>query len=144
MEILAAKCGEGRGRALIRRIIGVVRTARLLGLPFSEAFEKQPIELLQLLSLKAQDSFDEAKFLVETHIMPASSIARILADSFLKVCSLLRFLQYTWVCDIAVLLLLHDMLSILDRGFWPHIVEAIWIPKRKRVLHLYCGDQVTS
>lgn len=84
MEILAAKCGEGRGRALIRRIIGVVRTARLLGLPFSEAFEKQPIELLQLLSLKAQDSFDEAKFLVETHIMPASSIARILADSFLK------------------------------------------------------------
>ncbi|KAG0546959.1 hypothetical protein BDA96_01G038500 [Sorghum bicolor] len=84
MEILAVKCGEGRGRALIRRIIAVVRTAKLLGLPFSEAFEKQPIELLQLLSLKAQDSFDEAKFLVETHIMPASSIARILADSFLK------------------------------------------------------------
>ncbi|CAL4895148.1 unnamed protein product [Urochloa decumbens] len=84
MEKLAAKCGEGRGRALIRRIIAVIRTAKLLGLPFSEAFEKQPIELLQLLSLKAQDSFDEAKFLVETHIMPASSIARILADSFLK------------------------------------------------------------
>jgi len=91
MEKLAMKCGEGRGRALIRRIIAVIRTAKLLGLPFSESFEKQPIELLQLLSLKAQDSFDEAKFLVETHIMPASSIARILADSFLKVCSLLRF-----------------------------------------------------
>ena len=91
MEKLAVKCGEGRGRALIRRIIAVIRTAKLLGLPFSESFEKQPIELLQLLSLKAQDSFDEAKFLVETHIMPASSIARILADSFLKVCSLLRF-----------------------------------------------------
>ena len=87
MEKLAVKCGEGRGRALIRRIIAVVQTAKILGLPFSEAFEKQPIELLQLLSLKAQDSFDEAKFLVETHIMPASSIARILADSFLKVCS---------------------------------------------------------
>ncbi|XP_044355717.1 uncharacterized protein [Triticum aestivum] len=84
MEKLAVKCGEGRGRALIRRIIAVVQTAKILGLPFSEAFEKQPIELLQLLSLKAQDSFDEAKFLVETHIMPASSIARILADSFLK------------------------------------------------------------
>ncbi|KAK8457117.1 hypothetical protein SEVIR_3G127700v4 [Setaria viridis] len=84
MEKLAVKCGEGRGRALIRRIIAVIRTAKLLGLPFSEAFEKQPIEILQLLSLKAQDSFDEAKFLVETHIMPASSIARILADSFLK------------------------------------------------------------
>ncbi|KAM0918673.1 hypothetical protein ACQ4PT_008706 [Festuca glaucescens] len=84
MEKLAMKCGEGRGRALIRRIIAVVQTAKILGLSFSEAFEKQPIELLQLLSLKAQDSFDEAKFLVETHIMPASSIARILADSFLK------------------------------------------------------------
>jgi len=91
MEILAVKCGEGRGRALIRRIIAIVRTAKLLGLPFSEAFEKQPIELLQLLSLKAQDSFDEAKFLVETHIMPASSIARIIADSFLKVCSFSGF-----------------------------------------------------
>ncbi|KAJ1264321.1 hypothetical protein BS78_09G254700 [Paspalum vaginatum] len=84
MERLAVKCGEGRGRALIRRITAVIRTAKLLGLPFSEAFEKQPIELLQLLSLKAQDSFDEAKFLVDTHTMPASSIARILADSFLK------------------------------------------------------------
>ena len=88
MEKLAMKCGEGRGRALIRRIIAVVQTAKILGLSFSEAFEKQPIELLQLLSLKAQDSFDEAKFLVETHIMPASSIARILVDSFLKVCPL--------------------------------------------------------
>ncbi|KAF0916073.1 hypothetical protein E2562_000693 [Oryza meyeriana var. granulata] len=84
MEKLAMKCGEGRGRALVRRITAVVQTAKVLGLPFSEAFEKQPIELLQLLSLKAQDSFDEAKFLVETHTMPASSIARILADSFLK------------------------------------------------------------
>lgn len=91
MDRLAVKCGEGRGQALIRRIIAVIRTAKLLGLAFSEAFEKQPIELLQLLSLKAQDSFDEAKFLVETHIMPVSSIARILADSFLKVCSLPRF-----------------------------------------------------
>jgi spatacsin len=95
MEKLTMKCGEGRGRALIRRIIAVIRTAKVLGLPFCEAFEKQPIELLQLLSLKAQDSFDEAKFLVEKHIMPTSSIARILADSFLKVCPLLRLSSST-------------------------------------------------
>ncbi|KAG8053146.1 hypothetical protein GUJ93_ZPchr0001g29494 [Zizania palustris] len=84
MEKLAMKCGEGRGQALVRRITAVVQTAKVLGLPFSEAFEKQPVELLQLLCLKAQESFEEAKFLVETHTMPASSIARILAESFLK------------------------------------------------------------
>ncbi|XP_059307984.1 uncharacterized protein LOC132059394 [Lycium ferocissimum] len=75
---------EGRGRSLCRRIISVVKAANVLGLPFSEAFEKHPIELLQLLSLKAQDSFEEAKLLVQSHYMPAASIAQILAESFLK------------------------------------------------------------
>lgn len=76
---------EGRGRGLCRRIVSVVKAANMLGLTFSEAFEKQPIELLQLLSLKAQDSFEEANLLVRTHSMPAASIAQILAESFLKV-----------------------------------------------------------
>lgn len=74
------------------RIISVVKTANVLGIPFSEAFEKHPIELLQLLSLKAQDSFEEAKLLVQSHYMPAASIAQILAESFLKVLSLLNLI----------------------------------------------------
>lgn len=76
---------EGRGRGLCKRIISVVKAANVLGLTFSEAFDKQPIELLQLLSLKAQDSFEEANLLVQTHSMPAACIAQILAESFLKV-----------------------------------------------------------
>lgn len=112
------KCGEGRGRALVRRIAAVVQTAKVLGLPFSEAFEKQPIELLQLLSLKAQDSFDEAKFLVETHTMPASSIARILADSFLKVHQLhhpLNTLHFGGTAK--AFYILSNVLLIFGRGF---------------------------
>lgn len=62
-----------------------MKAANILGLSFSEAFEKPPIELLQLLSLKAQDSFEEATLLVQSHCMPAASIAQILAESFLKV-----------------------------------------------------------
>ncbi|KAJ0988045.1 hypothetical protein J5N97_006401 [Dioscorea zingiberensis] len=84
LEHLATKCGHGCGRGLCRRIIAVVKSAKVLGLSFSEAFEKRPIELLQLLSLKAQDSLEEAKLLVQTHTMPSSSIAQILAESFLK------------------------------------------------------------
>lgn len=76
---------EGSGRGLCKRIIAVIKAANTLGLSFFEAFNKQPIELLQLLSLKAQESFEEAKFLVHTHPMPAASIAQILAESFLKV-----------------------------------------------------------
>ncbi|XP_047335346.1 spatacsin [Impatiens glandulifera] len=75
---------EGNGRGLCKRIIAVVKAANILGLPFSEAFEKQPIELLRLLSLKAQDSYDEANLLVQTHSMPAANIAQVLAESFLK------------------------------------------------------------
>ncbi|KAM7517827.1 hypothetical protein LguiB_016789 [Lonicera macranthoides] len=75
---------EGRGRGLCKRIISVVKAANVLGLTFSEAFDKQPIELLQLLSLKAQDSFEEANLLVQTHSMPAACVAQILAESFLK------------------------------------------------------------
>lgn len=84
LENFALLLIEGRGRGLCRRIISVVKAANILGLSFSEAFEKPPIELLQLLSLKAQDSFEEAKLLVQSHCMPAASIAQILAESFLK------------------------------------------------------------
>lgn len=85
MENLATSFTEGRGCGLCKRIISIVKAANVLGVPFSEAYDKQPIELLQLLSLKAQDSFDEANLLVQTHTMPAASIAHILAESFLKV-----------------------------------------------------------
>ncbi|KAJ4828081.1 hypothetical protein Tsubulata_018948, partial [Turnera subulata] len=84
LENLATNFTEGNGRGLCKRIIAVVKAANVLGLSFSEAFDKQPIELLQLLSLKAQESFEEASFLVQTHSMPAASIAQILAESFLK------------------------------------------------------------
>lgn len=85
LESLAAIFTEGSGRGLCKRIIAVVKAANVLGLSFLEAFNKQPIEVLQLLSLKAQDSLVEASLLVQTHSMPAASIAQILAESFLKV-----------------------------------------------------------
>ncbi|PNY02966.1 hypothetical protein L195_g026288, partial [Trifolium pratense] len=84
LESLVVIFTEGSGRGLCKRIIAVIKAANTLGLSFFEAFNKQPIELLQLLSLKAQESFEEAKFLVQTHPMPAASIAQILAESFLK------------------------------------------------------------
>ncbi|KAF8012156.1 hypothetical protein BT93_I0323 [Corymbia citriodora subsp. variegata] len=84
LESLTTIFTEDRGRGLCRRIVAVVKSANVLGLSFSEAFEKQPIEVLQLLSIKAQESFEEAKLLVQTHFMPAASIAQILAESFLK------------------------------------------------------------
>lgn len=85
MESLATIFTEGSGRGLCKRIIAVNKAASILGLSFLEAFDKQPIELLQLLSLKAQESFEEAHLLVRTHSMPAASIAQILSESFLKV-----------------------------------------------------------
>ncbi|XVE86639.1 hypothetical protein DITRI_Ditri18aG0050700 [Diplodiscus trichospermus] len=85
LETLATGFPEGSGRGLCKRIIAVVKAANVLGLSFSEAFSKHPVELLQLLSLKAQESFEEANLLVQTHAMPAASIAQILAESFLKV-----------------------------------------------------------
>ncbi|KAF5794542.1 putative spatacsin [Helianthus annuus] len=84
LESLTTFFVDGRGRGLCKRLISVVKAANVLGLTFSEAFDKQPIELLQLLSLKAQDSFEEAHLLIQTHSMPAASIAQILAESFLK------------------------------------------------------------
>ncbi|XP_042024596.1 uncharacterized protein LOC121771783 isoform X2 [Salvia splendens] len=84
LESFPSLLKEGSGRGICRRIISVVKAANVLGLTFSEAFDKQPIELLQLLSLKAQESFEEAHLLVQTHSMPAASIAQILAESFLK------------------------------------------------------------
>ncbi|KAJ8447051.1 hypothetical protein Cgig2_033620 [Carnegiea gigantea] len=84
LERLADVLAEGCGRGLCKRIIAVVKAANILDMLFLEAFGKQPTELLQLLSLKAQDSFEEARLLVETYSMPATSIAKILAESFLK------------------------------------------------------------
>ncbi|XP_024004647.1 uncharacterized protein LOC18029040 isoform X2 [Eutrema salsugineum] len=84
LESLSNILIEGSGRGLARKIIAVIKAANILGLTFTEAYLKQPIELLRLLSLKAQDSFEEACLLVQTHSMPAASIAQILAESFLK------------------------------------------------------------
>ncbi|KAL1190297.1 hypothetical protein V5N11_016682 [Cardamine amara subsp. amara] len=84
LENLSNILNEGSGRGLARKIIAVIKAANILGLTFTEAYQKQPIELLRLLSLKAQDSFEEACLLVHTHSMPAASIAQILAESFLK------------------------------------------------------------
>ncbi|KAL8218308.1 hypothetical protein R6Q57_021681 [Mikania cordata] len=84
LESLTTFFSDDRGRGMCKRLISVVKAANVLCLTFSEAFDKQPIELLQLLSLKAQDSFEEAYLLVQTHSMPAASIAQILAESFLK------------------------------------------------------------
>ncbi|KAG6736944.1 hypothetical protein POTOM_060108 [Populus tomentosa] len=84
LEKLVTVFTEGSGRGLCKRIIAVVKAANVLGLSFSEAFDKQPIDLLQLLALKAQESFEQASLIVQTHSMPAASIAQILAESFLK------------------------------------------------------------
>ncbi|CAM8951081.1 unnamed protein product [Rhodiola kirilowii] len=84
LESLSGIFCEGSGRGFCKRIISIVKAASVLGLSFSEAFNKQPVEVLQLLSLKAQDSFEEAKYLVQTHSMSAASIAQVLAESFLK------------------------------------------------------------
>ncbi|XP_024514946.1 spatacsin [Selaginella moellendorffii] len=84
MEALTAACREGCGRGHCRRVTAVAQIANFLDLPFFEAFQKHPTELLQLLSLKGQDAVSEAKLLVATHSINASSIARILAESFLK------------------------------------------------------------
>lgn len=90
MESLTTFFVDARGRGLCKRLISVVKAANVLGLLFSEAFDKHPIKLLQLLALKAQESFEEAYLLIQTHSMPAASIAQILAESFLKV----QYLNY--------------------------------------------------
>ncbi|RZC55256.1 hypothetical protein C5167_014133 [Papaver somniferum] len=84
LESLATKCAKDGGSGLCRRIIAVVKAANVLEISFTEAFGIRPLELLQLLSLKAQDSLEEAKLLVQTHTMSPASIAQILAESFLK------------------------------------------------------------
>ncbi|MCO5599510.1 hypothetical protein L7F22_053616 [Adiantum nelumboides] len=84
LEALTKACREGCGRGSCKRITAVAHVSNVLELPFLEAFEKEPTQLLQLLSLKAQDSLSEARLLVETHSMPAASIAKILAESYLK------------------------------------------------------------
>ncbi|KAF3326937.1 hypothetical protein FCM35_KLT08567 [Carex littledalei] len=99
LDALSRKCGEGRGRGLCLRVIAVVRAAMVLGLTFAEAFGKQPLELLQLLSLKAQGSIEEATLLVETYSPPLPSIALILAESFLN-CQLCKG---KWLVEILIL-----------------------------------------
>lgn len=99
LEILAGVFSEGSGRGFCKRIISVAKAASVLGLSFSEAFDKQSIEVLQLLSLKAQDSFEEAKLLVQTHSMSAASIAQVLAESFLKVSQIKCFYVYGFTQD---------------------------------------------
>ncbi|MCO5582953.1 hypothetical protein L7F22_036856 [Adiantum nelumboides] len=84
LEALTKACREGCGRGSCKRITAVAHVSNFLELPFLEAFENEPTQLLQLLSLKAQDSLSEARLLVETHSMPAASIAKILAESYLK------------------------------------------------------------
>ncbi|KAH7442054.1 hypothetical protein KP509_03G068400 [Ceratopteris richardii] len=84
LEALTNACQEGCGRGSCRRIKAVAHISNFLDIPFAEAFERQPTQLLQLLSLKAQESLAEAKLLVETHPMPAASIAKILAESYFK------------------------------------------------------------
>ncbi|KAK9134405.1 hypothetical protein Syun_013735 [Stephania yunnanensis] len=63
LENLTSKCSKDRGLGLCERIVAVVKAANMLGLSFPEAYAKHPLELLQLLSLKAQDSLEEAKLL---------------------------------------------------------------------------------
>lgn len=63
----------------------MAQVANFLGLSYTEANSKPPSQLLQLLSLKGKEALTEAKLLVATHSMPAATIARILAESFLKV-----------------------------------------------------------
>ncbi|KAL2630311.1 hypothetical protein R1flu_014997 [Riccia fluitans] len=84
LDVLMTGCREGCGRGLIRRISAVAQIANFLQMPFSEAYAKQPAQLLQLLALKGQDALEEAKVLVANHAMIPASIARILAESFLK------------------------------------------------------------
>lgn len=61
MDSLVVIFTEDSGRGLCKRIIAVIKAANTLGYSFYEAFDKQPIELLQLFSLKAQEAFEEAK-----------------------------------------------------------------------------------
>lgn len=84
LDILTSACREGCGQGFCRRIAAVAHIASSLELSFSEVFRKQPTELLQLLTLRGQDALAEAELLVATHTMAAGSIARILAESFLK------------------------------------------------------------
>lgn len=85
LKALTMACREGCGRGHCRRIAAVAQVGNFLGLYFTEAFAKSPPQLLQLLSLKGKEALAEAKLLVETHSTPAATIARILAESFLKV-----------------------------------------------------------
>ncbi|CAB4268974.1 unnamed protein product [Prunus armeniaca] len=82
LESLATNFTEGCGRGLCKRIIAVVQSSSHLRYFIFEAFDKQPIELLQLLSLKAQESFEEAHLLVRTHSMPQPVLLKFFQNPF--------------------------------------------------------------
>ena len=88
LKALTNACREKFGRGHCRRITAVAQIGNFLGLSYTEASSKSPPQLLQLLSLKGKDALVEAKLLVDTHTIPAQAIARILAESYLKVNSI--------------------------------------------------------
>lgn len=85
LKALTNACRENCGRGHCRRIAAVAQIGHFLGLSYTEASSKSPPQLLQLLSLKGKDALAEAKLLVDTHTISAQAIARILAESYLKV-----------------------------------------------------------
>jgi spatacsin len=88
LKALTNACQEKCGRGHCRRIAAVAQIGHFLGLSYTEASSKSPPHLLQLLSLKGKEALVEARLLVDTHTVPAQVIARILAESFLKVNSI--------------------------------------------------------
>lgn len=85
LDALTEACREGCGRGLCKRIAAVAHISNFLGIKFAEAFQKPPLQLLQLLSLKGHRALSEATLLVNTHSMAANTVARILAETFYKV-----------------------------------------------------------
>uniref|UniRef100_A9U2Z6 Predicted protein n=1 Tax=Physcomitrium patens TaxID=3218 RepID=A9U2Z6_PHYPA len=84
LKVLTNACPEGCGRGHCQRIAAVAQIGHFLGLSYTEATSKTPPQLLQLLSLKGKEALPQAKLLVDTHVIQAPAIARILAESYLK------------------------------------------------------------
>lgn len=98
LQTCAEVCREGCGRGLCQRIAAIAQISNFLGLQFMDAFEKPPIQLLQLLSYKGHEALNEATLLVTTHSLAAPAIARVLSETFYKVRlgSKLNQLQACW------------------------------------------------
>lgn len=84
LNACAEVCREGCGRGLCQRIAAIAHISKHLDLQFTEAFEKHPVDLLQLLSFKGHEALKEATLLVSTHSMAAPAIARVLSETFYK------------------------------------------------------------